>query len=121
MYRCLDAIGITTGTTGLLLGQAAAAADLSAVGTVLQGGAFAVLAYAFLHLIVKTLPAKDTEHATAMAALTDRQTAVVDKLATRQTESLDRLADAINNLRVHCAAVQRVEPNDRRTDPVPRA
>jgi membrane protein implicated in regulation of membrane protease activity len=106
MHQCIEQLGIILGTIGLLLGQAAQAAELSGIGAVLQGGAFAVLAYAFLHVLTKTLPAKDREHAKAVADLVSRQTDVVDKLAARQTDALDALSEAINNLRVHCAMVQ---------------
>jgi hypothetical protein len=136
MNSYLDILGILAGTAGLLVGQVIEATELSGLGTLLQGGAFAVLAYAFLHTLTKTIPAKDAEHTAAMKALaerqvaadaehteemktlTDRQAAVVDKLAERQAEALNALAEAINNLRVHCAGVQR-DPRDDRQNPHP--
>lgn len=85
-----DVICIAAGTAGMLVGQAIPQAEL---GNVLQGGAFAVLAYAFLHLIVRTLPQRDKVY-----------TEAVDAIADRQARATQELANAIVDLRLHCAA-----------------
>ena len=136
MNQILDIAGVVLGTTVMLLGQIVDATAPSGWGLLLQGGALLALSIAFLHIIIKTLPSKDTEHNATIAALldrqaaadaehteemktlTDRQAAVVDKLAERQAEALNALAEAINNLRVHCAGVQR-DPRDDRQNPHP--
>jgi hypothetical protein len=100
-----DAMGIMAGTAGLLVGQVVDITAPSGWGALMQGGALLVLSIAFLHTLVKTLPKKDADHNEAVKILVTRQNEVVDKLADRQTEALDRLGEAINRLRVHCAAV----------------
>ena len=85
-----DVICIVVGTAGILVGQVAPPADW---GALIQGGAFAVLAYAFLHLIVKTLPQRDKAYTDA-----------VDAIADRQARATQELANAIVDLRLNCAA-----------------
>lgn len=85
-----DVIGIIVGTAGMLVGQVIPQAEL---GNVLQGGAFAVLAYAFLHLIVKTLPQRDRYY-----------TESVNLIADRQAQATRELTGAIVDLRLNCAA-----------------
>jgi len=101
-----DATVAGFGTIGLLLGQAIP----EGLGALIQGGAFAVLAYAFLHMIIRTLPAyqkcQENQQKAFMAAL--------DKIAARNAEdervsqeNIRKLTQAINDLRVHCAAQHR--------------
>lgn len=85
-----DVICIAAGTVGMLVGQAIPQAEL---GNVLQGSAFAVLAYAFLHLIVKTLPQRDRQY-----------TESVNLIADSQAQATRELAAAIIDLRLNCAA-----------------
>lgn len=85
-----DVICIVVGATGILVGQAVQPTDW---GNLVQGGAFAVLAYAFLHLIVKTLPQRDREY-----------TESVNTIAERQARATQELANAIVDLRLNCAA-----------------
>jgi membrane protein implicated in regulation of membrane protease activity len=103
-----NTVGITLGTIGLLVGQVI---DLNSGGwgTLIQGGAFAVLAYAFLHLIVKTLPQRDKDHIAAIQTLTQRHEEVVDRLAEKHTDNLIALATAVNEMRVHCARVWEIQ------------
>ena len=85
-----DVICIVVGTAGILVWQVAPPADW---GALIQGGAFAVLAYAFLHLIVKTLPQRDKAYTDA-----------VDAIADRQARATQELANAIVDLRLNRAA-----------------
>jgi len=101
--------GIVFGTIGLLLGQVAEPLLPEQWGALIQGGAFAVLAYAFLHLIVRTLPQRDKDYVEAVAAVTRRHEATVDRLAEQQTQSIVALTVAVNDLRVHCARVQELD------------
>lgn len=88
-----DVICIVIGATGILVGQVAAPAFPPDWGNLVQGGAFAVLAYAFLHLIVKTLPQRDREYTESVNAIADRQ-----------AKATQELANAIVDLRLNCAA-----------------
>ena len=88
-----DAIFIAAGTVGLLVGQAITPALPADWGALIQGGAFAVLAFAFLHMLVKTLPQRDKAYTDA-----------VNAIAERQARATQELANAIVDLRLNCAA-----------------
>jgi len=106
---CIDVLGITLGTIGLLVGQVLP----EQWGTLVQGGAFAVLAYAFLHLITRTLPQRDRDYVEAVARVTQRHEETVDRLAEQQMRSLTAMTEAVNQLRIHCARVQDLEQRER--------
>jgi hypothetical protein len=97
-----DAGGIAVGSAGLLVGQAAGSALPADWGALIQGGAFAVLAYAFLHLIVKTLPQRDREYTDAVRDVTTRYEITINRLSEQQAAAVSALATAVVDLRVHC-------------------
>lgn len=101
-----DAIGIAAGSIALLFGQVAEhVPELTpyGLGNLIQGGAFAVLAYTLLHLVTKTLPRRDKEYAEMVEAITNRYSAAMDRQADRSVQVQGEVAKAITELRVHCA------------------
>ena len=99
----LDAVGIVFGTVALLFGQAAEVVTSTGVANLIQGGAFAVLAYTLLHLVTKTLPRRDKEYADMVEQITDRYSRAMDRQTDRAAETQANVAQAITDLRVHCA------------------
>ena len=99
----LDAAGIIFGSLALLFGQVADALSPNDVGNLIQGGAFAVLAYTLLHLITKTLPRRDKEYSEMVEQITDRYSRAMDRQTDRAAETQANVAQAITDLRVHCA------------------
>jgi len=89
-----DGLAWVIGSVGLLVGQAVP----TSVGTIIQGGAFAVLAYAFLHMVVKTLPSFQKCQEEQQAAFMD----ALERAADRK-----ELTQAITDLRIHCAGKDR--------------
>ena len=98
-----DGLAWIIGSVGMLVGQAVP----TSVGTIIQGGAFAVLAYAFLHMVVKTLPSfqkcQEEQQAAFMAALERAADRAAKDDAGRDT-TMRQLTQAITDLRIHCAA-----------------
>jgi hypothetical protein len=83
--------------------------DVQGVGTLVQGGAFLVLSYAFLHVLIKTLPQRDKEFREALTEAAQRRIDAErltreDSALTRQ--SIEHLATAVAALQLHCAKVQ---------------
>ena len=102
----LDAVGIVFGSLMLLFGQAAEhVSELTphGLGNLIQGGAFAVLSYTLLHLVTKTLPRRDKEYADMVEQITDRYSRAMDRQTDRAAQSQAEVAQAITDMRVHCA------------------
>ena len=97
----LAVFGVGIGLIGLLIGQVTEVSGLSALGSIIQGGAFAVLAFGFLYLLVRTLPAKDKQLQDTIAGIVkEHHTAMSENVA-----AMTCLTESITKLRVHCAAV----------------
>jgi membrane protein implicated in regulation of membrane protease activity len=106
----IDTVGIALGASALVVGQTIdAVTDVQGVGTLVQGGAFLVLSYAFLHVLIKTLPQRDKEFRDALTEAAQRRIDAErltreDSALTRQ--SIEHLATAVAALQLHCAKVQ---------------
>jgi len=103
-----DGVLWALGSALLLVGQAAEQTSLNTgIGAIIQGGAFAVLAYAFLHFVIRTLPG----HQQALERQQSAFMQALDTVSKRDSESdrdrercMKELTEAINQLRVHCAS-----------------